>query len=217
MSDKSLADMRKDYTRGGLDESQAPAEPVSLFSLWLADALATEQPPLEANAFVLATVDEQARPHSRVLLLKGHEGRGFTFFTNYQGAKASQLAANPCAAMTFWWPTLERQVRIEGPVARVSAAESDQYFHSRPLGSRIGAWTSPQSQVLADRSELDGLLASTRERFADAPPQRPEHWGGYRLMAERIEFWQGRASRLHDRLNYLWQPDGSWLRQRLAP
>lgn len=213
---QSLADMRRDYTKGGLDEAQAPKEPLALFQLWFQEALATEQSPVEPNAFMLATVDAQARPHCRVLLLKGQEGRGFTFFSNYQSAKATQIEANPNAAMTFLWPTLERQVRIEGLVQQVSGGESDAYFHSRPLGSRIGAWSSPQSQVLAGRGELQALLKETRRRFGEEPPQRPEHWGGYRLLAERIEFWQGRPSRLHDRLNYLWQGD-TWLRQRLAP
>jgi pyridoxamine 5'-phosphate oxidase len=213
---KNLADMRRDYTRDGLSELDAPAEPFVLFHQWFADAVATEQLPVEPNAMTLATVDAQGRPHCRVLLLKGLDERGFTFFTNYDSAKGEQLAAQPFAAMTFFWPTLERQVRIEGRVERVTAAESDAYFQVRPLGSRIGAWASPQSQEIADRAELEDLLAQTQQRFMEQAPHCPEHWGGYRLLPERIEFWQGRASRLHDRLNYRLL-ESAWQRQRLAP
>ena len=213
---KSLADMRRDYTRDGLCESNAPAEPFALFHQWFVDAVNTEQAPVEPNTMTLATVDAEGRPHCRVLLLKGLDERGFTFFTNYDSAKGVQLAARPFAAMTFFWPSLERQVRIEGRVERVSLAESDTYFQVRPLGSRIGAWASPQSQVITDRGELEELLAQTERRFMEQAPHCPEHWGGYRLLPERIEFWQGRASRLHDRLNYRLL-DNAWLRERLAP
>jgi pyridoxamine 5'-phosphate oxidase len=213
---KSLADMRRDYTRDGLCESNAPTEPFALFHQWFSDAVNTEQLPVEPNAMTLATVDADGRPHCRVLLLKGLDERGFTFFTNYDSAKGVQLAAQPFAAMTFFWPSLERQVRIEGRVERVSLVESDAYYQVRPLGSRIGAWASPQSQVIADRGELEDLLVQTEQRFMQQTPQCPEHWGGYRLLPERIEFWQGRASRLHDRLNYQ-LVDSAWQRQRLAP
>jgi pyridoxamine 5'-phosphate oxidase len=213
---KSLADMRRDYTRDGLSEANAPAEPFALFHQWFTDAVNTEQLPVEPNAMSLATVDADGRPHCRVLLLKGLDERGFTFFSNYESAKGEQLAVRPFAAMTFFWPSLERQVRIEGRVERVSLAESDAYFQVRPLGSRIGAWASPQSQVIADRSQLEELLAQTERRFMEQAPHCPEHWGGYRLLPERIEFWQGRASRLHDRLNYRLL-DAAWLRERLAP
>ena len=213
---QSLADMRRDYTRDGLTEAQAPAVPFALFDQWFAEAVKTEQAPVEANAMTLATVDGEGRPHCRVLLLKGLDDRGFTFFSNYESGKGQQLAVNPFAAMTFFWPALERQVRIEGRVERVTAAESDAYYQVRPLGSRLGAWASPQSQVIADRAELEALVRSTEVRFADNPPHCPPHWGGYRLLPERIEFWQGRSSRLHDRLNYRWA-DGQWLRERLAP
>jgi pyridoxamine 5'-phosphate oxidase len=202
--------------RDGLSEAQAPGEPFALFHQWFADAVKTEQPPVEANAMTLATVDQEGRPHCRILLLKGLDAQGFTFFTNYQSAKGQQLAARPFAAMTFFWPTLERQVRIEGRVVKVTPEESDAYFQVRPLGSRLGAWASAQSQVIRDREELQELLKATEQRFSDTQPDCPEHWGGYRLLPERIEFWQGRASRLHDRLNYRLQ-DAQWTRERLAP
>ena len=213
---QTLADMRRDYTRDGLDEAQAPAEPFALFRRWFDDAVKTEQLPVEPNAMTLATVDEEGRPHCRVLLLKGLDERGFTFFSNYDSAKGQQLAAQPFAAMTFFWPALERQVRIEGRVEKVTPVESDAYFQVRPLGSRLGAWASPQSRVIDGRGELERLLAETERRFMDSAPHCPEHWGGYRLLPERLEFWQGRPSRLHDRLNYRLR-DGVWLRERLAP
>lgn len=213
---QTLADMRRDYTRDGLTEAQAPDEPLALFSQWFAEAVKTEQPPVEPNAMTLATVDADGRPHCRVLLLKGLDATGFTFFTNYDSAKGQQLAAHPFAAMTFFWPSLERQVRIEGRVEKVSAADSDAYFQVRPLGSRLGAWASPQSRVIVDRSELEDLLVQTQQRFLDQAPHCPAHWGGYRLLPERIEFWQGRSSRLHDRLNYRLEA-GRWVRERLAP
>jgi len=213
---KSLADMRRDYTRDGLSEANAPQDPFVLFHQWFGQAVQTEQAPVEPNAMSFATVDEQGRPHCRVLLLKALDERGFTFFTNYDSAKGAQLAHSPFAAMTFFWPALERQVRIEGRVEKVSAEESDAYFHVRPLGSRLGAWASPQSQVIRDRAELERLLAETEQRFLDKAPHCPPHWGGYRLLPERMEFWQGRASRLHDRLDYRLEA-GGWDRQRLAP
>jgi pyridoxamine 5'-phosphate oxidase len=208
--------MRRDYTRDGLTEAQAPDEPLALFSQWFAEAVKTEQPPVEPNAMTLATVDADGRPHCRVLLLKGLDATGFTFFTNYDSAKGQQLAAHPFAAMTFFWPSLERQVRIEGRIEKVSAADSDAYFQVRPLGSRLGAWASPQSQVIVDRTELEDLLVQTQQRFLDQAPHCPPHWGGYRLLPERIEFWQGRSSRLHDRLNYRLEAE-RWVRERLAP
>ena len=213
---QSLSDMRRDYTRDGLCESQAPLDPFKLFRQWLSQAVETEQPPVEANAMTLATVDADGRPHCRVLLLKGLDEQGFTFFGNYESAKGEQLAARPFAAMTFFWPGLERQVRIEGRVERLSSEESAAYYQQRPLGSRLGAWASPQSQVVADRSALQQLVAVTEARFAGQEPPCPPHWGGYRLLPDRLEFWQGRPSRLHDRLNYRLN-DGQWLRERLAP
>ena len=213
---QSLSDMRRDYTRDGLCESQAPLDPFKLFRQWLSQAVETEQPPVEANAMTLATVDADGRPHCRVLLLKGLDEQGFTFFGNYESAKGEQLAARPFAAMTFFWPGLERQVRIEGRVERLSSEESAAYYQQRPLGSRLSAWASPQSRVVADRSALQQLVAVTEARFAGQEPPCPPHWGGYRLLPDRLEFWQGRPSRLHDRLNYRLN-DGQWLRERLAP
>ena len=215
---QSLADMRRNYAREGLTELQAPEEPFALFHQWFGEAVKTEQAPVEANAMTLATVDGDGRPHCRVLLLKGLDTQGFTFFTNYDSAKGQQLAARPFAAMTFFWPALERQVRIEGRVVKVSAKESDDYYQVRPLGSRLGAWASPQSQVIASRTMLVTAAAAAAARFALDPP-RPPHWGGYRLVPDTYEFWQGRRSRLHDRLRYRLAdgPDSGWLRERLAP
>ncbi|WP_434702149.1 pyridoxamine 5'-phosphate oxidase [Pseudomonas sp. Z1-12] len=212
----SLAKMRRQYTRDGLDEAQAPDDPLALFALWMQQARDTESPPVEANAMALATVDAQGRPHCRVLLLKGFDAQGFSFFGNYDSLKGQDLAANPWAAMTFFWPGLERQVRIEGPVHKLDPALSDAYFESRSVGSRLGAWASPQSRPLPDRAALETLLAQTEQRFAEQPVRRPGHWGGYRLQPQRLEFWQGRADRLHDRLDYRRQ-DGAWQRNRLAP
>lgn len=210
----SIADLRRNYTRDGLVEDQAPDEPLSLFATWFEQAVTIES--TEANAMMLATVDAGGQPHLRTLLLKGVDDRGFVFFTNYQSAKGEQLKTRPQAAMTFWWHDLERQVRIEGEVERVSAEESDAYYHSRPVGSRLGAWASPQSQVIAGREVLERNLAELEQRYADQPPQRPGHWGGFRLKPQLIEFWQGRPSRLHDRLLYRLN-DGQWQRERLAP
>lgn len=218
MSTEQLAHMRRNYTRDGLLEEQSPLEPFALFEQWFADAVATEQPPVEPNAMMLATVDSAGQPHCRVLLLKGLDAQGFVFYSNYLSAKGQQLSAQPAAAVTFFWPALERQVRIEGVVERVSAAESDAYFNVRPLGSRLGAWASEQSQPLESREVLEAALAALEEQYADNDqPPRPEHWGGYRMLPKRIEFWQGRTCRLHDRLNYQLQDNGSWVRERLAP
>lgn len=213
---RSLADMRRDYTRDGLDERETPLDPFALFHTWFAEAMQTEQLPVEPNAMTLATVDAQGQPHCRVLLLKMLDDRGFTFFTNYESDKGQQLLHNPRAAMTFLWPTLERQVRIEGVVEKVTPQESEAYYQVRPLGSRLGAWASPQSRVLDGREALTALLSGVEARFANEPPHCPPHWGGYRLLPARMEFWQGRPSRLHDRLDYRYGETG-WIRQRLAP
>lgn len=210
----SIAELRRDYTRDGLTESQAPDEPFALFAEWFKQAVEVES--TEANAMMLATVDAQGQPHLRTLLLKGFDQRGFVFFTNYQSAKGQQLQQQPKAAMTFWWHDLERQARIEGSVEQVSAEDSDAYYHSRPIGSRLGAWASPQSQVIADRSVLEDRIGALSQEHSDNPPDRPPHWGGYRLVPNLIEFWQGRPSRLHDRLNYR-LVNGIWVRERLAP
>ncbi|HDZ56184.1 MAG TPA: pyridoxamine 5'-phosphate oxidase [Pseudomonas xinjiangensis] len=210
----SIADLRRNYTRDGLSEHQAPVEPFSLFATWFEQAVTIET--TEANAMMLATVDAGGQPHLRTLLLKGADERGFVFFSNYASAKGEQLKAQPKAAMTFWWHDLERQVRIEGTVEKVSAEESDAYYHSRPLGSRLGAWASPQSQIIADREVLEQNLAELEKQYANEAPPRPPHWGGFRLTPQSIEFWQGRPSRLHDRLSYR-LVDGQWIRKRLAP
>lgn len=209
-----LADLRRDYTRDGLLESHAPDEPLSLFATWFEQAVEIES--TEANAMMLATVDDAGRPHLRTLLLKGMDDRGFVFFTNYQSAKGQQLQSHPQAAISFWWHDLERQVRIEGDVERISEEESDAYYQSRPLGSRLGAWASPQSQVIAGRDVLEKNLEQLQQQYAEQAPQRPPHWGGFRLKPTLIEFWQGRPSRLHDRLNYR-LVDSGWQRERLAP
>jgi pyridoxamine 5'-phosphate oxidase len=212
----SLASMRRQYTRDGLDEAHLPDDPLALFGVWMQQARETESPPVEANAMALATVDEQGRPHCRVLLLKGFSADGFSFFGNYESGKGHDLALNPWAAMTFFWPALERQVRIEGQVHKLDPALSDAYFHSRSVASRLGAWASPQSRPLADRAALEALLAGTEQRFAEQPVPRPEHWGGYCLRPGRLEFWQGRADRLHDRMDFRLH-EGVWQRSRLAP
>jgi len=215
--DKSLHDlaqMRKSYEQAALDESHVRPLPIDQFHHWFDEAVKAKA--LEPNAMTLATVSPQGRPSTRVLLLKGADASGLVWFTNYGSRKGQELAANPFAAMQFFWGELERVVRIEGRVERVSDAESDEYYRSRPLGSRIGAWVSPQSSVLPARADLEAAWAEQQARLGEDPP-RPPNWGGYRLIPDRWEFWQGRPSRLHDRLVYVGQPDGSWLIQRLAP
>ncbi|MGI4983584.1 MAG: pyridoxamine 5'-phosphate oxidase, partial [Janthinobacterium lividum] len=191
-----LADIRKNYAYGSLSESDVDRDPFAQFARWFDEALKSAIP--EANAMTLATVGEDFRPSSRIVLIKGFDARGVVFFTNYQSRKGRELAAHPHASVLFHWIGLERQVRIEGRVVKTSAEESDAYFHSRPVGSRIGAWASEQSAVVADREAIEAREAAFRARFGDTPP-RPEHWGGYRLLPDAFEFWQGRPSRLHDR------------------
>ncbi|HTN17402.1 MAG TPA: pyridoxamine 5'-phosphate oxidase [Chitinophagaceae bacterium] len=211
----SIADIRTDYKRASLDEQEVGLDPVHFFSKWFAEAeLAAVN---EVNAMTLATVDEQSRPHARIVLLKGVCNEGFTFFTNYQSTKGQNIAANPHAALVFFWPELERQVRIEGTIDKVSAAESDEYYHIRPRGSRLGAWASPQSSVIAERSVLEQNEKELADRYEGKEIPRPEHWGGYRLHPVRIEFWQGRPSRLHDRICFEKDPSGNWSKFRLAP
>jgi pyridoxamine 5'-phosphate oxidase len=210
----AIADLRKSYERAELDENASNADPLRQFDQWLQEALAAEVP--EPNAMTLATVSSDLRPSTRVVLIKGLDERGITWFTNYNSRKGQALAGNPYAALQFHWVELERVVRIEGLVQKVSDEESDAYFKSRPLDSRIGAWASPQSEVISGRGVLVANAARYGAQFLLQPP-RPPHWGGYRLVPDRWEFWQGRKSRLHDRLRYTRQDDTPWLRERLAP
>ena len=213
-SPHDLAQMRKSYEQAALDETHVRPQPIEQFHHWFDEAVNAKA--LEPNAMTLATVGADGRPSTRVLLIKGADPQGLVWFTNYLSRKGQDLDVNPVAAMQFFWPELERVVRIEGRVERVSDAESDDYYRSRPLGSRIGAWASPQSTVLTSREQLEQAWAEQQARLGDAPP-RPANWGGYRLVPDRWEFWQGRPSRLHDRIEYRLQPDGQWLIQRLAP
>jgi pyridoxamine 5'-phosphate oxidase len=216
-----LADLRKSYERAELDEAVSQADPVEQFRLWLQQALDAELP--EPNAMTLATVGEAGRPSTRIVLIKGFDARGIVWYSNYLSRKGRELASSPMAALQFHWVELERVVRIEGRVEKVSDAESDAYFDSRPLDSRIGAWASPQSEVIASRTVLVTNAARYGAQFLLRPP-RPPHWGGYRLVPDTWEFWQGRKSRLHDRLRYRLPEAESatghstgWLRERLAP
>ncbi len=211
---KDLAHLRRSYERAELDESHSASVPQQQFEHWLQEAIAAEVP--EPTAMTLATVGVDGRPSTRVVLLKGCDARGLVFYTNYQSRKAQDLAAHPQAALQFYWADMERVVRIEGRVEMTSDEESDAYFSTRPLDSRIGAWASPQSQVISSRVVLVTEAARFGAKFLLNPP-RPPHWGGYRLIPDTFEFWQGRKSRLHDRLRYTLQPDGTWLRERLAP
>ena len=208
-----IADIRQEYMRAGLVEKDAAADPFKQFDRWFQDAVQAELPLPEA--MTLATATDTGRPSARVVLLKGVDARGFVFYTNYASRKGHELAANPHAALVFAWTELERQVRIEGTIKKVSAEESDLYFASRPLGSRLGAWASPQSMVLPDRLTLAKTVAAIVLRYGKHPP-RPPHWGGYRVLPEAIEFWQGRKNRLHDRLLYTKQTR-DWTIERLAP
>ena len=207
---------RKEYEQGALDEASVERDPFRQFAVWYDAAVAAGVP--EPEAMTLATATPDGRPSGRVVLLRGFDARGFCFFTNYTSRKGRELDANPHAAVTFHWAVLERQVRIEGRVERTTAAESDAYFHSRPSTSRIGAWSSPQSEVIPDRETLEAEFARFRAEHADeASIPRPAHWGGYRLVPDRIEFWQGRPSRLHDRLCFRRDSRGGWILERLAP
>ena len=207
---------RKEYEQAALDEATVARDPIAQFAAWYDEAVAAGVP--EPEAMTLATATPDGRPSARVVLLRGFDDRGFCFFTNYGSRKGRELAANSHAALAFHWTVLERQVRIEGRAERTTAAESDAYFKTRPAASRIGAWSSPQSEVIPDRAALDALYARWRaEHPDDAAIPRPPTWGGYRLVPARIEFWQGRPSRLHDRLLFARAPGGGWTLERLAP
>jgi pyridoxamine 5'-phosphate oxidase len=210
----SVADLRRDYSHATLSEQEVDDDPIKQFSLWFHQAVETRVP--EPNAMGLATVDRSGKPSLRIVLLKDFDERGFTFYTNYDSRKGEQLLQNPHAALCFHWHDLERQIRIEGRVERVAADESDAYFGIRPVKSRIGAHASLQSRPIANREQLEQQFHDAEARFGEQPP-RPPHWGGYRLAPTWIEFWQGRRSRLHDRIAYERQADGHWLRQRLQP
>ena len=214
LSTSSIADLRKSYESAELDEQASQSDPHLQFDQWLSQAIAAKVP--EPNAMTLATVGSDLRPSTRVVLIKGFDAQGIVWFTNYNSRKGLELAGNPYAALQFHWVELERTVRIEGVVEKISDEESDAYFHSRPLDSRIGAWASPQSEVISSRSVLVTNAALYGAKFLLQPP-RPPHWGGYRLKPDSWQFWQGRRSRLHDRLRYTLQADSSWLRERLAP
>lgn len=213
MTTTSIADLRKSYERAELNEDASHPAPLQQFDQWLGEAISAQVP--EPNAMTLATVGSDLRPSTRIVLIKGYDERGIVWFTNYDSRKGQQLAGNPYAALQFHWVELERVVRIEGTVEKVSDAESDTYFQSRPLDSRIGAWASPQSQVIAGRGVLVANAAKYGAQFLLNPP-RPPHWGGFRLKPDQWEFWQGRKSRLHDRLRYRLE-SGGWVRERLAP
>jgi pyridoxamine 5'-phosphate oxidase len=211
----SMAELRQEYSTGGLTEADAGTDPFALFRRWFDQAAAAGLP--EPNAFVLATCTPDGLPSARIILLKALDDTGFTFFTNYDSRKGREMAANPRVAMVFPWHPLERQIRVEGTVSVVTPRESDDYFANRPLGSRLGAWASRQSDVIPDRAFLEAEHTRLMAKYPDGVVPRPPHWGGYRVVPAVIEFWQGRPSRLHDRIRFTREPDGSWKRERLSP
>ncbi len=210
----TIADIRKDYKLQSLHENEVAANPTDQFTAWWNEAISSNID--EVNAMTLATANISGKPDARIVLLKGYDEKGFVFFTNYQSRKAQELAANPFATLVFFWKELERQVRIEGAVEKIAAADSDAYFNSRPVGSRIGAWASPQSTVINDRTLLEENVKQLELQYADGNIPRPEHWGGYVVKPTQVEFWQGRSSRLHDRIRYELKND-NWIIERLAP
>lgn len=212
---KSIAELRKEYSSETLLEKDVAADPVQQFQKWWDQAVASDI--LEPNAMTLATASADGLPSARIVLLKGFDENGFVFFTNYKSFKGLQLDENPKACLVFHWKELERQVRIMGLVSKLSEAESNEYFQSRPVGSRIGAWASPQSQVIENREWLEAEFEKRKEEFRDGPVPRPPHWGGYAVKPVVVEFWQGRFSRLHDRIQYSLEENGSWKIERLAP
>jgi len=211
----SIADLRQNYLRSALKEVDLDPNPIQQFAIWFQQALDAQLP--EPNAMTLATVTSNGQPSARIVLLKSFDERGFVFFTNYNSLKGKQLVKNPQSALVFWWAELERQVRIEGRVEKVSDAESDEYFYSRPQGSQLSAWVSNQSQVIASREVLERKLAQLEEQYQEQKIPRPPHWGGFRVIPSFIEFWQGRPNRLHDRLCYRLTEDKIWIIERLAP
>jgi len=214
MTNLDLAVLRRDYALASLSETHVDADPIRQFEAWFADALAAQV--LEPNAMTLATATSDGVPSARIVLLKGIDAGGFVFFTDYRSRKGAELAENPLAALVFLWKEIERQVRVSGAVSRVMAAESEAYYRSRPLGSRLGAWVSHQSSVIASRAEIEERWQAVSQRFADGDVPLPPHWGGYRVMPDEIEFWQGRPNRLHDRLRYERTSSG-WTISRLSP
>jgi len=211
---KEIADIRRDYKGETLDEEQVADDPIEQFDKWWKEALSSEIE--EVNAMTLATATKDGIPSARIVLLKDYDERGFVFFSNYKSNKAQELGSNANAALVFFWKVLERQIRIQGAVEKVDSKESDAYFFSRPAGSRIGAWASPQSAVIADRKLLEENVERYKKQFGEDIP-RPLHWGGYRVIPSVIEFWQGRSNRLHDRIRYTKQSNGTWKKERLAP
>ena len=205
---------RQNYDLGALDESGVPPDPFALFQAWLEDALAS--PEIEANAMAVASVNPGAHPSLRMVLLRGYDERGFVFFTNYESRKGLELERNASAALLWYWGTLQRQIRIEGVVERIAAAESDDYFAQRPRGHRISAWASPQSHAVASRADLEARVAEAERRFESREVERPPHWGGYRVVPHTFEFWQGRRNRIHDRVHYQREAP-TWKITRLAP
>ena len=214
MQSKDLADIRRNYSLSELTERSVSSNPFEQFSSWMDDVISSDI--LEPSAMILSTVDAENRPSSRVVLLKGFDADGFAFFSNYESRKGTELAANPAATIHFFWPELERQINIRGVVMRVSQQESEAYFRSRPFESRIGAWASKQSSTIASREELEAKVAELQAKFADGDVPLPPFWGGFRLKPDRFEFWQGRPSRLHDRICYH-RHNGGWKISRLSP
>ncbi len=212
---RDIASIRRDYQLASLDEASSAVHPMDQFEHWWEEAIASNID--EVNAFVLSTIKEDGAPASRVVLLKNYTPEGFIFFTNYESDKANEITANPAVAINFFWKELERQVRITGTVKKVNKEESEQYFHSRPIGSQVGAWSSPQSKVIPNREYLEQIVQANMEKYKEGIIPLPPHWGGYIVHPTSIEFWQGRSSRLHDRLKYSLQENHSWTKVRLAP
>ncbi len=215
MPELSLADIRTDYKKASLKKSDVAADPVTQFKKWFEEVLHSKA--AEPNAMTLATTGKDMQPSARIVLLKGIDEKGFYFYTNYKSRKGRELGENPKAALVFFWKELERQVRVSGTVVRARPEQSDTYYFSRPEGSQLGAWASPQSSIIADRAELEGRLKAIKEQFKDKPLSRPSFWGGFLVKPQYVEFWQGRPSRLHDRILYTLTPPGDWKIHRLAP